>query len=202
MNTKDIFLNTQFSKSAISVKDLPSDIGSEISLCGRSNSGKSSVLNTLASNKKLAKTSKTPGRTQAMNVFSLNSSSENRIIDLPGYGFANVSKDMRKEWGRIINQYLNYRKSLKGIVIIMDIRHSFRDSDLSLIEWSIETRTPVRVLLNKADKIPKNKVITEVRKGNHFLKKLNVFGDAQAFSTKSLIGVDELKVNLLSWLGI
>ena len=84
MNTKDIFLNTQFSKSAISVKDLPSDIGSEISLCGRSNSGKSSVLNTLASNKKLAKASKTPGRTQAMNVFSLNSSSENRIIDLPG----------------------------------------------------------------------------------------------------------------------
>tara|TARA_B100001013_G_scaffold249536_1_gene154923 strand:+ start:1770 stop:2378 length:609 start_codon:yes stop_codon:yes gene_type:complete len=202
MNTKDIFLNTQFSKSAISVKDLPSDIGSEISLCGRSNSGKSSVLNTLASNKKLAKTSKTPGRTQAMNVFSLNSSSENRIIDLPGYGFANVSKDMRKEWGRIINQYLNYRKSLKGIVIIMDIRHSFRDSDLSLIEWSIETHTPVRVLLNKADKIPKNKVITEVRKGNHFLKKLNVFGDAQAFSAKSLIGVDELKVNLLSWLEI
>lgn len=200
-------LNSFFSKSNfigsyIDFQQIPNFNLPEICFLGRSNVGKSSLINQLTKNKKLAKTSKTPGRTQAMNVFSLNSSSENRIIDLPGYGFANVSKDMRKEWGRIINQYLNYRKSLKGIVIIMDIRHSFRDSDLSLIEWSIETRTPVRVLLNKADKIPKNKVITEVRKGNHFLKKLNVFGDAQAFSTKSLIGVDELKVNLLSWLGI
>lgn len=199
MRTRDIFSQTKFSKSAISVKDLPSDRGSEVSFCGRSNSGKSSVLNALTGNKNLARTSKTPGRTQALNIFTVDSALENRIVDLPGYGFAKVSKDKRREWGRVIGKYLNSRKSLKGLVVIMDIRHPFKNSDLSLIEWSKETQIPLKVLLNKADKISKNKVINEVMKGNQTLKDLSALGEAQAFSAKSLIGLDELKESLLAW---
>jgi len=202
MRTTDIFFQTKFIKSAISVKDLPTDTGSEVSFCGRSNSGKSSVLNVLTGNKKLAKTSKTPGRTQSMNVFSLDPSCENRIVDLPGYGFANVSKAMRKEWGKVIGQYLNSRKSLKGIVIIMDIRHPFMNSDLTLIEWSRETNTPFKILFNKADKFSKNKAIKEVTKGNHTLEKLNVFGEIQVFSSKSLVGLNEFKESLSNWFSI
>ena len=199
MNRTDIFFQTKFLKSAFSIQDLPDDIGSEVSFCGRSNSGKSSVLNALTGNKKLAKISKTPGRTQSMNIFSLDPSSEKRIVDLPGYGFARVSKAMRREWGQVIGQYLKTRNSLKGIVVIMDIRHPFMDSDLNLIKWSNENNIPLKILFNKADKLPKYKAIEEVVKGNNVLRKLNVFGEIQVFSSKNLTGLDEFKKSLSSW---
>ena len=199
MNTTDIFFQTKFLKSAFSIKDLPDDIGSEVSFCGRSNSGKSSVLNALTGNKKLAKISKTPGRTQSMNIFSLDPSSEKRIVDLPGYGFARVSKAMRREWGQVIGQYLKTRNSLKGIVVIMDIRHPFMDSDLNLIKWSNENNIPLKILFNKADKLPKYKTIEEVVKGNNVLRKLKVFGEIQILSSKNLTGLDEFKKSLSSW---
>ena len=199
MNRTDIFFQTKFLKSAFSIQDLPDDIGSEVSFCGRSNSGKSSVLNALTGNKKLAKISKTPGRTQSMNIFSLDPSSEKRIVDLPGYGFARVSKAMRREWGQVIGQYLKTRNSLKGIVVIMDIRHPFMDSDLNLIKWSNENNIPLKILFNKADKLPKYKTIEEVVKGNNVLRKLKVFGEIQVFSSKNLTGLDEFKKSLSSW---
>ena len=127
---KNIFVNINFLLSALEVASLPKDTGSEVALCGRSNSGKSSVLNALANNKNLARTSKTPGRTQSLNVFSLEENHAIRVIDLPGYGFAKVSKQERKKWGFLINNYLSKRKSLKGLVIIMDIRHPLKESDL------------------------------------------------------------------------
>ena len=199
MNRTDIFFQTKFLKSAFSIQDLPDDIGSEVSFCGRSNSGESSVLNALTGNKKLAKISKTPGRTQSMNIFSLDPSLQKRIVDLPGYGFARVSKSMRRDWGQVIGQYLKIRKSLKGIVVIMDIRHPFMDSDLNLISWSNENNIPLKILFNKADKFPKNKTIEQVVKGNHVLKKLKVFGEIQVFSSKNLTGLDEFKESLSSW---
>ena len=189
MNRTDIFFQTKFLKSAFSIQDLPDDIGSEVSFCGRSNSGKSSVLNALTGNKKLAKISKTPGRTQSMNIFSLDPSLQKRI----------VSKSMRRDWGQVIGQYLKIRKSLKGIVVIMDIRHPFMDSDLNLISWSNENNIPLKILFNKADKFPKNKTIEQVVKGNHDLKKLKVFGEIQVFSSKNLTGLDEFKESLSSW---
>ena len=137
MNSQNFFSNTRFLLSGFSLKDLPEDQGIEIAFCGRSNSGKSSVLNALAKNKKLAKTSKTPGRTQAINIFCLDDQKMRRIADLPGYGFAKVSKKTQKEWARFITDYLNFRKSLKGLVIIMDIRHPFKESDLALIDWCL-----------------------------------------------------------------
>ena len=162
MNTS--FQNAKFVGSFPSNQDLPLDEGSEIAFCGRSNCGKSSVLNALTNNKKLAKTSKTPGRTQAINVFEIGSEINLKIIDLPGYGYAKVSKKMRAEWGQEIEDYLMTRKSLKALCIIMDIRHPFKDDDLRLIDWCESKDLPMVLLLNKADKLSKNKASQSVLK--------------------------------------
>ena len=199
MNSQNIFSNTRFLLSGFSLKDLPEDQGIEIAFCGRSNSGKSSVLNALAKNKKLAKTSKTPGRTQAINIFCLDEQKLRRIADLPGYGFAKVSKKTQKEWAGFITDYLNFRKSLKGLVIIMDIRHPFKESDLALIDWCHQTDTPLLILLNKADKFSTSKVKEEVKKANSAIKEMNLVGQAIAFSSKKSIGFKGLTDSLMDW---
>ena len=200
MNSQNIFSNTRFLLSGFSLKDLPEDQGIEIAFCGRSNSGKSSVLNALARNKKLAKTSKTPGRTQAINIFSLDDQKTRRITDLPGYGFAKVSKKTQKEWAGFINDYLNFRKSLRGLVIIMDIRHPFKESDLTLIDWCHKTNTVLLILLNKSDKLSKSRVKEEVKKANSTIKEMNLIGEAIAFSSKNSIGLEVLTDFLGDWL--
>ena len=200
MNSQNIFSNTRFLLSGFSLKDLPEDQGIEIAFCGRSNSGKSSVLNALARNKKLAKTSKTPGRTQAINIFSLDDQKMRRIADLPGYGFAKVSKKTQKEWAGFINDYLNFRKSLRGLVIIMDIRHPFKESDLTLIDWCHKTNTALLILLNKSDKLSKGRVKEEVKKANSTIKEMNLIGEAIAFSSKNSIGLEVLTDSLGDWL--
>ena len=199
MNSQNFFSNTRFLLSGFSLKDLPEDQGIEIAFCGRSNSGKSSVLNALAKNKKLAKTSKTPGRTQAINIFCLDEQKMRRIADLPGYGFAKVSKKTQKEWARFITDYLNFRKSLKGLVIIMDIRHPFKESDLALIDWCHQTDTPLLILLNKSDKFSTSKVKEEVKKANSAIKEMNLVGQAIAFSSKKSIGFKGLTDFLVDW---
>ena len=199
MNSQNFFSNTRFLLSGFSLKDLPEDQGIEIAFCGRSNSGKSSVLNALAKNKKLAKTSKTPGRTQAINIFCLDEQKMRRIADLPGYGFAKVSKKSQKEWARFITDYLNFRKSLKGLVIIMDIRHPFKESDLALIDWCHQTDTPLLILLNKSDKFSTSKVKEEVKKANSAIKEMNLVGQAIAFSSKKSIGFKGLTDSLMDW---
>ena len=199
MNSQNIFSNTRFLLSGFSLKDLPEDQGIEIAFCGRSNSGKSSVLNALAKNKKLAKTSKTPGRTQAINIFCLDEQKMRRIADLPGYGFDKVSKKTQKEWARFITDYLNFRKSLKGLVIIMDIRHPFKESDLALIDWCHQTDTPLLILLNKSDKFSTSKVKEEVKKANSAIKEMNLVGQAIAFSSKKSIGFKGLTDSLMDW---
>ena len=200
MNSQNIFSSTRFLLSGFSLKDLPEDQGIEIAFCGRSNSGKSSVLNALARNKKLAKTSKTPGRTQAINIFSLDDQKMRRITDLPGYGFAKVSKKTQKEWAGFINDYLNFRKSLRGLVIIMDIRHPFKESDLTLIDWCHKTNTALLILLNKSDKLSKGRVKEEVKKANSTIKEMNLIGEAIAFSSKNSIGLEVLTDFLGDWL--
>ena len=199
MNSQNFFSNTSFLLSGFSLKDLPEDQGIEIAFCGRSNSGKSSVLNALAKNKKLAKTSKTPGRTQAINIFCLDEQKMRRIADLPGYGFAKVSKKTQKEWARFITDYLNFRKSLRGLVIIMDIRHPFKESDLALIDWCHQTDTPLLILLNKSDKFSTSKVKEEVKKANSAIKEMNLVGQAIAFSSKKSIGFKGLTDSLMDW---
>lgn len=196
MTTKDTFTNAMFIGSFPSHKDLPDDLGDEIAFCGRSNSGKSSVINALTNNKKLAKTSKTPGRTQSINLFCLKNNENKRLIDLPGYGYAKVSKSTRTEWSLIIDEYLNSRKSLQGLVVIMDIRHPFKDSDKILINWSKKTKTPLLVILNKADKLSKNQSRIELEKSKKLMKEISVDFEIMAFSSKDLNGLNELHKSL------
>ena len=167
------FNNAKFIGSYPSTEDLPVDQGSEIAFCGRSNCGKSSILNALTNNKKLAKTSKTPGRTQSINVFEIKSSSDFKIIDLPGYGYAKVSKKMRASWGQEIEKYLMTRQCLNALCIIMDIRHPFKDDDESLIDWCESKDLPMILLLNKADKLSKSQVAQTVLNATKELNKLS-----------------------------
>tara|TARA_B100001250_G_scaffold299784_1_gene261398 strand:+ start:1406 stop:1996 length:591 start_codon:yes stop_codon:yes gene_type:complete len=185
--------------SGFSYKDLPEDKGIEIAICGRSNSGKSSILNSLSSNKKLAKTSKTPGRTQSINIFTLNPDENHRIADLPGYGFAKVSKKTQKEWGKLIGLYLEKRESLKGIVIIMDIRHPFTELDLNLIYLCQEYDIPTILLLNKSDKISKSQKISQIKESIQFMEQKGIKGEMLAASAKSGDGIEDLNTILENW---
>lgn len=167
------FNNAKFIGSYPSTEDLPVDQGSEIAFCGRSNCGKSSILNALTNNKKLAKTSKTPGRTQSINVFEIKSNSDFKIIDLPGYGYAKVSKKMRASWGQEIEKYLMTRQCLNALCIIMDIRHPFKEDDESLIDWCESKDLPMILLLNKADKLSKSQIAKTVLNVTKELNKLS-----------------------------
>ena len=170
---KTYFNNAKFIGSYPSTEDLPVDQGSEIAFCGRSNCGKSSILNALTNNKKLAKTSKTPGRTQSINVFEIKSNSDFKIIDLPGYGYAKVSKKMRASWGQEIEKYLMTRQCLNALCIIMDIRHPFKEDDESLIDWCESKDLPMILLLNKADKLSKSEIAKTVLNATKELNKLS-----------------------------
>ena len=170
---KTYFNNAKFIGSYPNTEDLPADQGSEIAFCGRSNCGKSSILNALTNNKKLAKTSKTPGRTQSINVFEIKSNSEFKIIDLPGYGYAKVSKKMRASWGQEIEKYLKTRQCLSALCIIMDIRHPFKEDDENLIDWCESKDLPMILLLNKADKLSKSQIAQTVSKATKELNKLS-----------------------------
>ena len=192
MTAIDTFFNARFIGSFQSHEELPVDTGDEIAFCGRSNSGKSSVINALTKNKKLAKTSKTPGRTQSINLFCLKDEGEKRLIDLPGYGYAKVSKSKRKEWGLIIDEYLNLRESLRGLIIIMDIRHPLKDSDQMLISWCQKTQTPFLILLNKSDKLSKNQTRSELMKVKKRVDGTSVYHEILTFSSKDLVGLNDL----------
>ncbi|MGK0335481.1 MAG: GTP-binding protein, partial [Candidatus Azotimanducaceae bacterium] len=140
-----------FLKSAATLQQCPADLGAEVAFCGRSNAGKSSALNCLTDQKKLARTSKTPGRTQLINFFSLSESL--RLVDLPGYGYAKVPPKMKAEWQRNLDDYLRGRDSLRGLIQVMDIRHPLREFDKLMLEWSESAELPVHILLTKADKL-------------------------------------------------
>ena len=184
--------NSNFIGSFPSFESLPKDIGSEIAFCGRSNCGKSSVLNALTNNKKLAKTSKTPGRTQSINVFEIDKNKQFKIIDLPGYGYAKVSKSTRADWGVSIDNYLNKRICLKALVIIMDIRHPLKDEDLALINWCEVKDLPLIALLNKSDKLSKNKTSLEKLRVTKKLEELSTKKIVLTASAKTKDGISQL----------
>ena len=194
------FNNAKFSGSFPESKDLPADEGSEIAFCGRSNCGKSSILNAITNNKKLAKTSKTPGRTQAINVFEISSDGNFKIIDLPGYGYAKVSKQMRSVWGKEIDTYLMTRQCLKAVCIIMDIRHPFKEIDINLIDWCESKDLPMILLLNKSDKLSNNKVSQTVLNAKKDMRRLSTEHYIIASSATERTGIDSLlrKINELN----
>ena len=193
------YAQTTFLKSAALVKQLPEDTGIEVAFAGRSNAGKSSALNCLTNQRQLAKTSKTPGRTQLINVFTLSEETQ-RLIDLPGYGFAKVSQKIKQEWQKNLAHYLEVRKSLKGLVILMDIRHPLKELDITMIEWATRTGLATHLLLTKCDKLSKsqaNAALLKVR--NHYKKIPDNLLTSQIFSATKKTGLDDLILKLNSW---
>lgn len=148
---QSLFGTAVFVKEAHRLDQLSEDAGAEIAFVGRSNAGKSSVINCLCRRKNLARTSRTPGRTQQFVVFE--TANGLRIIDLPGFGFAKVSKSKRQHWDRVIPQYLETRRSLAGLVLVMDSRHPLKSEEIEVISWCTQADLPVLVLLNKVDKL-------------------------------------------------
>ena len=197
-----MFLKINFDRSCPTEQFFPDDEGVELAICGRSNSGKSSVLNMLANQKKLAKTSNTPGRTQSINFFYVNEDSSKKLVDLPGYGYAKASKKMQKEWGQQITKYMASRKSLRGIILIMDVRHPLQESDLNFIAWCEQYNLPMQILLNKSDKLSKNKASQElmkcVEKTTHNL----LLDSPMLLSAKTASGAEELSKKILDWMEI
>ncbi|MBF7683721.1 YihA family ribosome biogenesis GTP-binding protein [Acinetobacter sp. B5B] len=167
------------------------DTGYEIAFAGRSNAGKSSAINALTNQRQLARASKKPGRTQMLNFFSLGNPDQ-RLVDLPGYGYAAVPEEMKKVWQKELEHYLIERQSLQGLVLLMDIRHPLQHFDLMMLEWAYSRHLFVHILLTKADKLnrgPANKVLLEVK--DH-LKKMKLDFSIQLFSSLNKQGLEEL----------
>ncbi|AXY02205.1 ribosome biogenesis GTP-binding protein YihA/YsxC [Vibrio alfacsensis] len=197
MSVKIHYQNTHFITSAPDIRHLPEDEGVEIAFAGRSNAGKSSALNRLTNQKSLAKTSKTPGRTQLINLFKVEEGCH--IVDLPGYGFAQVPIEMKNKWQKSLGEYLQKRECLKGLVVLMDIRHPMKDLDQQMIFWAIDSRIPVQVLLTKADKLKsgaRKQTLLKIR------KQVETFGgdvSVDVFSSLKGLGVDQLRAKLDTW---
>ncbi|WP_370277484.1 ribosome biogenesis GTP-binding protein YihA/YsxC [Pontibacterium sp.] len=192
--------SARFNKSAAKLSQCPEDIGAEVAFAGRSNAGKSSAINTLTNNSKLARTSKTPGRTQLINFFDLNI--ENlRIVDLPGYGFAKVPLEMKLHWQKHLDNYLQKRECLRGVVLVMDIRHPMKEFDQMMTEWCKATGMPMHVLLTKADKLKKGPAQSTMLKIKKQLKaELGDKVTVQTFSALKRQGIDQLTMRIDSWL--
>jgi len=186
-----------FTISAPDIRKLPEDSGIEVAFAGRSNAGKSSALNTLTNQKSLARTSKTPGRTQLINVFEIGDNK--RLIDLPGYGFAKVPLEMKKKWQKALGEYLEKRESLKGLVVLMDIRHPLKDLDMDLIQWAADSELPVLALLTKCDKLSQGKRSAEVLKVKKALAPLNADIKVQAFSSLKRTGSEQADTIICDW---
>jgi GTP-binding protein len=190
--------NASFVISAPDISKLGSDTGIEVAFAGRSNAGKSSALNTLTRQKNLARTSKTPGRTQLINVFEVEDGK--RLVDLPGYGFAKVPLAMKQKWQKALGQYLQDRESLQGLVVLMDIRHPLKDLDLDLIKWAVDSELPVMALLTKSDKLSQGKAKAQVLQVKKSLAELKGDIKVYAFSSLKRAGVDSATAVVCQWL--
>ena len=186
-----------FTISAPDIRRLPADSGIEVAFAGRSNAGKSSALNTLTNQRSLARTSKTPGRTQLINIFEI--AENKRLVDLPGYGFAKVPMEMKKKWQKALGEYLEKRQCLKGLVILMDIRHPLKDLDMDLIKWAADGDLPVLALLTKSDKLSQGKVSTQVLAVKKQLAPLNADIKVQAFSSLKRTGSEQADAVICQW---
>ncbi len=186
-----------FLKSAARVVHLPEDTGYEVAFAGRSNAGKSSALNCLTGIKNLARTSKTPGRTQLINLFSIDE--ERRLVDLPGYGYAKVAMSVKEEWQKHLAHYLEIRQCLKGLILLMDIRHPLKELDLMMIDWALNRELPVHILLTKADKLSKSDTKNTVIKVRKYYELASHLVSVQSFSSLKKEGLVELINQLNEW---
>ncbi|VAX77180.1 Probable GTP-binding protein EngB [Serratia symbiotica] len=185
---------TYFSTSVSSIDHLPRDTGIEIAFAGRSNAGKSSALNALTNQNDLARTSKMPGRTQMINLFEVEDS--HRLADLPGYGYSKLPKELILKWQRTLNKYLKIRQSLKGVVVLMDIRHPLKHADQQIIQRAINLSIPVLVLLTKADKLAYGARTAKLHMVREAVVPFMANIQVEIFSATEKIGIDKLSKNL------
>ncbi|OCG77087.1 ribosome biogenesis GTP-binding protein YihA/YsxC [Gilliamella sp. Occ4-3] len=194
------YAKTHFILSAPDISHLPVDSGVEIAFAGRSNAGKSSALNTLTNQKGLARTSKTPGRTQLINLFEVEENC--RLVDLPGYGYAQVPEAIKRKWQKALGEYLQKRESLKGLVVLMDIRHPLKDLDQQMIEWAVSVDIPIMLLLTKADKLASGAQKKQVNMVKEAILPFQGDITVAPFSSPKRIGLEALKQKLDEWFSL
>jgi GTP-binding protein len=197
-NTKNNpFRVARYLMGAAKLSQLPPDFGIEVAFAGRSNAGKSTALNAITDQKSLAKTSKTPGRTQLINLFRLDD--ERRLTDLPGYGFAKVAKNIKEQWQKTLSTYLQERECLQAMIIFMDIRHPAKETDKQMITWAVEAQLPVHVVLSKADKLKSGARKAALLAAKKQLARISEDITCQVFSATQKLGLDELIEMLEVW---
>ncbi|WP_394807437.1 ribosome biogenesis GTP-binding protein YihA/YsxC [Nitrosomonas sp.] len=192
------FNNITFYTSVNDVRDLPLHTGVEIAFAGRSNAGKSSAINTLTNRSRLAFVSKTPGRTQLINYFQLNS--DQFFVDLPGYGYAKVPDSIRQHWQSLLSSYLQTREPLKGLVLIMDIRHPLKPLDIKMLDWFAPTGKAIHILLTKSDKLSTQRANITLKDVTLYLNGAYPQCSVQLFSSLSATGVDDATTVISEWL--
>jgi GTP-binding protein len=189
------FPQASFIKSSWQPQQFPSDEGTEVAFAGRSNAGKSSALNAITGRKDLARTSKTPGRTQLINFFALDGAQ--RLVDLPGYGYAKVPERIREHWQELLTRYVEARASLVGLVIVMDSRRPLTDFDVQMLDWSGSHGLAAHVLLTKADKLSRGESSTVLKQVR---TRVEGVATVQLFSAVAKTGVDEARREVLTML--
>ena len=199
MSYKSKPLPLTFACAATESKLFPSDTGNEIALCGRSNSGKSTLINALANQKKLAKTSNTPGRTQSINFFQLTNDEVKKIVDLPGFGYAKASKQDQNAWAKLILSYLEKRAALTDLILIMDMRHPFQNKDLEFLSLCNSLNLPIHLVLTKADKLNNKETQNTLKVVSEKMADYPAIVDSLVFSATKKIGLETLlnKIKLL-----
>jgi len=192
--TRQILEQAAYTLSVHNRSHLPPDVGIEVAIAGRSNSGKSSLINRLCRRKALARASRTPGRTRQLVFFDLDQA--RRLVDLPGYGYAAVGADLKRHWQGLIQSYLESRRALAGLIQVMDIRHPLKEGDIQLAEFALDSGLALHVVLTKADKIGHGKRTEAVRLVR---EALGGVATVQAFSATSGLGLEELELVMAAW---
>lgn len=185
-------------KSSPNLQQCPTDAGYEVAFAGRSNAGKSSALNVITSQKSLARTSKTPGRTQMINFFTLDD--DRRLVDLPGYGYAKVELKMKQAWQEELTRYIELRGSLRGMVILVDSRMPPTDIDIAMLDWTLSIGLPVHVLLTKVDKVKRGPAKANLMETQEHIKQHYPHATVQLFSALKRQGVEEVWQKLDQWM--
>ena len=203
MKSSNFYRQAEYWLSAHKISQLPEDKGIEVAFAGRSNAGKSSAINVITDKKSLARTSKTPGRTQQIIFFKLDEN--HSLVDLPGYGFAKVPMAVKLQWQKSLEIYLQKRQSLRGLILMMDVRHPLTPFDEQMLNWCKISNMPVHILLTKADKLSKGKASASLQQVRKHLKTISgETGEmsAQLFSSSKRIGIEEAIMRLNSWFEI
>jgi GTP-binding protein len=193
-----VFQRAAFLTAAAARAGTPPDSGWEVAFAGRSNAGKSSAINRICHQRRLARTSRTPGRTQQLVFFRLDD--ERRLVDLPGYGFAKVSLAVKAGWQALMEDYLRRRQCLRGLVVVMDIRHPLTDIDRHMLAWGDAARLPMLVLLTKADKLKRGAMQQQCRMVQGALAGQGIA--VEAFSAETGLGVEAVQTQLAEWLAL